>query len=156
MFDDGDPYLARVRHLCLAFPEAEEKESHGRPTFRAAKVFTVYGGGTKGSARERTRYDQSLLLLPDAGERIALEQDPRSFVPAYYGPAGWIGWNLAHDGTTANEVDWAEVFELVDASYRALAPPRLLRELELAALSPSAFAAGPDGSDGPDGPETFS
>ncbi|UFU06382.1 MmcQ/YjbR family DNA-binding protein [Ruania halotolerans] len=83
MFDDDDPYLDRVRQLCLAFPEAEEKVSHGRPTFRAAKVFTVYGGGTKGSAAERIRYDHSILVLPDDAERLALEQDPRSYTPAY-------------------------------------------------------------------------
>ncbi|SEE72477.1 MmcQ/YjbR family DNA-binding protein [Ruania alba] len=139
MFDDGDPYLARVRHLCLAFPQAQEKESHGRPTFRATKVFTVYGGGTKGNARERIMYDHSLLLLPDDAERLALEQDPRSFVPAYYGPAGWIGWDLAHDGTAAEEVDWPEVFELVEASYRALATPTLRRLLDESDLTPEAF-----------------
>src|SRR5690625_5533379 len=68
MFDDGDPYLARVRQVALAFPQAQETVSHGRPTFRSQKVFAVYGGGTKGPAATRIRYEHSLLLLPDAAE----------------------------------------------------------------------------------------
>ena len=39
MFDDADPILARVRKIALAFPEATEKISHGRPTFSAPKMF---------------------------------------------------------------------------------------------------------------------
>lgn len=140
MFDDGDPYLARVRQVALAFPEAREQVSHGRPTFRSQKVFGVYGGGTKGPAATRTQYDQGLLLLPDAAERPALEADPRAFVPAYYGPSGWIGWDLAHGGTAPEDVDWAEVFELLDASYRRLSTAAQVRQLDDAGLAPADFA----------------
>lgn len=140
MFDDGDPYLARVRQVALAFPDAVEKVAHGRPTFRSRKVFLVYGGGTKGPAGTRVRYDHGLLLLPDPAEKPALEQDPRAFVPAYYGPYGWIGWDLAHGGSDPEQVDWAEVFELVDASYRALSSADQVRRLREANLAPSDFA----------------
>ena len=139
MFDDGDPYLARVRQVCLAFPDATEKVAHGRPTFRSQKVFVVYGGGTKGSASTRQQYDHSLLLLPDAGERPALEEDPHYFLPAYYGPYGWIGWNLTCDGAAPDEVDWGEVFELVHASYRGLSSPDQVRRLDERDLTPSDF-----------------
>ena len=47
-------------------------------------------------------------------------QDPRFFVPAYLGPKGWLGMDL-DDGS-----DWAEVAELLDASWRRAAPKRLL------------------------------
>ncbi len=139
MFDDDDPYLARARRVALAFPDATEKVAHGRPTFRSQKVFVVYGGGTKGPARNRVRYDHALLLLPDPAEQPALAEDPRSFVPAYYGPYGWIGWNLAHDGTAPDQVDWAEVFELVDSSYRALSSADQVRRLDETGLTPSDF-----------------
>ena len=145
MFDDGDPYLVRIRQVALAFPDATEKVAHGRPTFRSQKVFVVYGGGTKGPARTRQRYDHSLLLLPDAGEKPALEEDPHYFLPAYYGPYGWIGWNLAAGATAPEQVDWAEVFELVDASYRALSSPDQVRRLDASELTPSAFAQRPPG-----------
>ncbi len=140
MFDDGDPYLARVRRVALAFPDAIEKVAHGRPTFRSQKVFAVYGGGTKGPASTRVQYHHGLLLFPDPAEKPALEQDPRSFLPAYYGPSGWLGWDLACGGTTPEGVDWAEVFELLDASYRAMSSASQVQRLDEAGLTPADFA----------------
>lgn len=139
MFDDGDRYLARVRQVALAFPDASEKVAHGRPTFRSQKVFVVYGGGTKGPASTRQQYDHALLLFPDAGEKPALEEDPHYFLPAYYGPYGWIGWNLAWNAAGPEEVDWGEVFELVDASYRALSSRDQVHRLDERDLTPSDF-----------------
>jgi hypothetical protein len=34
MYSDDDPLLLRLRRVSLAFPEATEKETFGRPTFR--------------------------------------------------------------------------------------------------------------------------
>lgn len=34
MYSDDDPYLADLRELCLAFPEAVEVEAWGWPSFR--------------------------------------------------------------------------------------------------------------------------
>jgi hypothetical protein len=132
MFDEADPYLARLRAVCARFPGATEAVSHGRPTFRTAKIFVTYGGGTKGASGTRERYDHSIIVLPDAAERPALEQDGHYYLPAYYGPYGWIGWDLAHDGATPEQVDWDEVFELVDASYRQVSPARLVAEWDAA------------------------
>ncbi|WP_448221541.1 MmcQ/YjbR family DNA-binding protein [Gordonia iterans] len=120
MFEDDDPVLARLRALALALPEATEKVSHGRPNFRCGKVFAVYGGGEKGS---RARRDHALLFIPDPGEKAALEQDERFFVPAYYGPYGWLALDLSLDG------DWDEVAELLDASFRQVAPKRAIAQL---------------------------
>ncbi|MFC7406892.1 MmcQ/YjbR family DNA-binding protein [Georgenia alba] len=130
MFDDDDPYLARLRTVALAFPEAEEFVSHGRPNFRAGKVFAVYGSGTKGPAATRVMYDHGLVLLPDEDDRRALAEDPRTFVPAYYGPSGWIGLDLASGGTAAEDVDWQEIAELLDSSYRQIAGPRRVARLD--------------------------
>ena len=41
MYDEHDPLLARVRALCLALPDAEERVSHGRPAWRVAKQFAA-------------------------------------------------------------------------------------------------------------------
>ncbi len=127
MFDDADPLLRRVRELCLAFPEADERVSHGRPTFRVAKQFAVYGGGQK-SADGHLRHDHALLFIADPAEVMALDQDDRFFVPAYYGPAGWRATDLDRE-----DVDWAEVAELVDASYRMVANKRQLTALDAGA-----------------------
>lgn len=125
MFDDADPILARVREIALAFPEASEKISHGRPTFSAPKMFAVYGGSRKNPSGPMTRYAHALLIKVDDSERQALQQDPRFFFPAYLGPFGWLG--LDFDAAT---IDWAEVAELMDASFRLQAPARLVRLLD--------------------------
>ncbi len=116
--------LAELRRIALALPEAVEKISHGRPTFSAPKMFAVYGGSSKASG-EMVRYPYSVLLKIDESERRALEQDPRFFFPMYLGPFGWLGLNFE-----AAQVNWDEVGELVDASYRLQAPRRLIRELD--------------------------
>ncbi|WP_153503314.1 MmcQ/YjbR family DNA-binding protein [Cumulibacter manganitolerans] len=123
-FTDDDPYLARLREVCLALPEATEKTSHGHPVFHTKKVFAVFGGVVKGD-HASDRYAQSVLFLPDQLEHEALLQDERFFVPGYYGPAGWLGL----DFRTA-EPDWDEVGELVESSYRNTASTRLVRALD--------------------------
>jgi hypothetical protein len=128
MFRDDDFGLAEVRRICLALPEATEKIGHGRPHFRTTTGFAVYGGGTRGA--DRIRYDNSVLVKPFAGHRDTLLRDPRFFDPAYVGPSGWVGLDLL-----AAEVDWDEVSDLVEESYRETAPARLVRELEDRAVS---------------------
>lgn len=123
MFDDSDPWLGRVREICLALPGAAEKVSHGRPCFFTKKIFASYGAVEKGD-HHSGRFDQSVLILPDPDEAAALLEDSRFFVPAYWGPSGWIGLDL-----TAADVDWDEVAELVDASFRLTAPAKLVAQL---------------------------
>jgi hypothetical protein len=123
-FDPNDPLLRRVREICLALPGADEKVSHGRPNFFTRKVFAVYGATVKGDHWATAR-DRSVQVLPDADERVALEQDDRFFVPAYTGPSGWLGLDL-----TIGQVDWDEVAELLEASYRNTALKSLVAELD--------------------------
>ncbi|ALJ21679.1 MmcQ/YjbR family DNA-binding protein [Microbacterium sp. No. 7] len=122
MFDDDDPVLARVRELALAFPEADEKVSHGRPAFFTQKVFCYYGGSQRVDG-VWIAHDRAIMVRPDPDDEPALRQQPRFWVPAYLGPAGWLGLDL--DAGT----DWSEIAELIDASYRLTAPARLVRLL---------------------------
>jgi len=128
MFDERDPYLARVREICLAFPGADEKISHGRPNFFTRKVFATFGGSLKGDHFSPLARN-SLLFLPDASEREALLEREPFFVPAYFGPSGWLGLSF-HVVGAVDQVDWDEVGELVDSSYRLTAPARLVKELD--------------------------
>jgi predicted DNA-binding protein (MmcQ/YjbR family) len=123
MFDDDDPYLGRVRELALELPGAGMKVSHGHPAFFTKKVFAYYGGSLRAEGGW-VQHAQSLVVLPDPGDRAALLEDHRSYVPAYLGPSGWIGIDL--DDST----DWTEVAELLDASYRLTAPAKLIAELD--------------------------
>lgn len=117
MFRDDDPYLAQVRELALALPEAVEAVAWGRPTFRAGKMFAIYSG----SLAPRL----SLEFKPDPAEREALVQDPRFFTPPYSGAHGWLALDLL-----AAEPDLAEVAELLESSYRLGALKRMLKALD--------------------------
>ncbi|GAA2600647.1 MmcQ/YjbR family DNA-binding protein [Winogradskya consettensis] len=123
MFDEADPILARVRELALAFPDAAEKVSHGRPAFFTTKVFAYYGGSIKVDGVYQ-QHDQSIMVLTEPDERKVLVAQGRCYVPAYLGPSGWVGVDLGA-GT-----DWAEIGELLDASYRLTAGVRRVRLLD--------------------------
>lgn len=116
MYAEDDPLLLALRPVALGFPEAVEKETWGRPTFRAGKIFALYG--------ITQEHPHALVFKPEAAERDALLQDPRVLVPPYYGPGGWLALDLA-----AAEPDWDEVRELLEDSYRQIALRRMLAAL---------------------------
>ena len=123
MFDEADPLLGRVRALALAFPDAAEKISHGHPAFFTTKIFAYYGGSVKVDGVYR-QHDRSVIVLVGPDERAALLEEERCYVPAYLGASGWVGVDLAED------TDWAEINELLDASYRRTAGPRRVAVLD--------------------------
>lgn len=126
MFGDHDAGLAELRAIALAFPQAAEKVSWGRPVFCAPKMFAVYGGSAKtATAGAHRQYPHCVLVKVDESDRPALEQDSRFFFPAYLGPFGWLGLDF-----DAAPVDWTEVTELVDASYRRVASKKTIRQLD--------------------------
>lgn len=123
MFDDDDPLLERVRSIALALPGAREKISHGRPAFHTVKVHCYFGGARKVDGQWEQHPHAVMLHLPPS-ETAALREDPRSFEPAYLGPSGWIGLDL--DARTGA----AELAELIEESYRTVAPRRLIAQLD--------------------------
>ena len=123
MFEDDDPVLARVRAMALALPGADEKVSHGRPAFFTKKVFAYYGASVRVDG-EWVQHPHAIVVLPDPEDHQALADDERCFVPAYLGAYGWLGVDLDE------QADWAEVAELLDASFRLTAPKRFVAELD--------------------------
>ena len=111
--------LDRVRRLCLAFPEAEERPfgGHTAPAFRVRdKIFLM------------TSEDGTSLTLkaPEGVQAILVASDPqRFFVPKYVGPKGWVGIRLRDSG----ETDWDELAELITESYCLTAPKRLAAQV---------------------------
>jgi predicted DNA-binding protein (MmcQ/YjbR family) len=85
--------------------------------------FCWYGGSQRVDG-EWVAHDRALLVRPDPADEPALRQDLRFFVPAYLGASGWLGIDIADDA------DWTELAELIDASYRVTAPAKLVRRLD--------------------------
>lgn len=118
MYRDDDPFLTELRQICLALPECAEVEAWGRPTFRAGKkMFAVFEGNKQ--------HPYAVVFKPEAEERPALLEDARFYIPAYFGPGGWLSLDF-----TAAPVEWAEVAELMETSYRQVALQRMLRALD--------------------------
>jgi predicted DNA-binding protein (MmcQ/YjbR family) len=118
MYADDDPYLGDLRGVCLTFPESAEVEAWGRPTFRAGKrMFAVFTGT---DARP-----WGMVFKPDPDERPALVADERFYVPPYFGPSGWLALDF-----DAAPVDWEEVAELAELSYRQVALRRMVKALD--------------------------
>ncbi len=103
----------RLRAICLALPEAEEKEAWGDPTFRVRdKIFAME---KRGDGRVSV-----WCKAPPGSQTILVGADPEQFfVPPYVGHKGWVGVRLD------NQPDWDEVAEVVRRSYRLIAPKRL-------------------------------
>ena len=111
--------LGRLRRICLALPEAVEIETWGHPTFRVRnKIFVGCGAGEDG------RPQMSCKAPPGEQQALVASNPERFFVPAYVGSKGWVGVYLE------GAVDWVEVTELVEESYRLTAPKRLVALLE--------------------------
>ena len=112
--------LERVRKICLGFAETTAKEAWGAPTFRVRKkMFAMFVNNHHDDGRVAL-----WLNAADGVQEMLVDADPeRFFVPPYQGPFGWIGVRLDVD------VDWSEVTELVEDSYRMSAPKKLLAML---------------------------
>jgi hypothetical protein len=113
--------LARLREICLAFPETAERESFGDPNW------TVNGKGFGAQKGNDNGARPSLWFKPAPGEQpllVASDAD-RFFIPPYVGGKGWLAMYLDDEA-----LDWSEVAELVEDSYRQMAPKRALKVLD--------------------------
>jgi predicted DNA-binding protein (MmcQ/YjbR family) len=103
--------LDRLRKICLALPEAEEKLGFGHPVFYIRKKCFAAFEPAGGRPAIAVRIDPL-----DAG---IFAGDAR-FFPTPYGRGKWI--SLWADG----KVDWKLVAKLVEQSYRIVAPKRVI------------------------------
>lgn len=109
----SDQPIDRLRGICLALPEAAEKEAWGDPTFRVRdKIFAME---KRGDGRISV-----WCKAPPGSQEVLVGADPDLFfVPPYVGHKGWVGMRLDRDP------DWDEVATVVKRSYRLIAPKRL-------------------------------
>jgi hypothetical protein len=124
----ADVAYEHVRQICLGFPAAEEKLSHGAPSFHVrGKMFLNFvddhhGDGNVAVWCKSTLDEQRRLVASDPG---------RFYVPPYVGVKGWLGVRVdeAH-------ADWIELAILVEEGWRSVAPPKVLRGEGLAPPKP--------------------
>jgi hypothetical protein len=105
---DGDA----ARRLALSFPEAEERETWGHPTFRVRdRMFMALAADGRSASVKAMREAQAALV----------GSEPETFsIPAYVGVHGWVGVAL-------ERVDSDEMAELVEDAWRMTAPKRVVR-----------------------------
>ena len=129
---DSDPewLVDRVRQLALAQPEADEVLSHGMPCFGilGGKKFAYvsldhHGDGKTALLVKISGADEQAMLI----DQDALEGGlGRYYRPAYFGD-NWIAIRL-----DLGDTDWEAIGGWLARSWRAVAPKKLTRLLDIA------------------------
>ena len=117
---DRERTLERLREICLGFPEASERLSHGAPTFfvREKKAFLMVLTNHHGDGRF------AVWCAAPAGLQVTLvEADPEKFfVPPYVGHRGWLGVRLDRG------LEWDEIAGIAEDAYAEVAPAKLVEQ----------------------------
>jgi hypothetical protein len=105
--------LERVRRICLALPETNERDSHGSPTFfiRDKRSFVSYMDH---------HHDDGRLALwcassSDVQQMLATSRPEQFFTPPYVAHLGWIGVRLDRD------LGWDEIEGVIRSAYELVA-----------------------------------
>ncbi|MGH3413271.1 MAG: MmcQ/YjbR family DNA-binding protein [Marmoricola sp.] len=118
---DPDHVAERIRKICTALPGVSERASHGSPAFFVDRQFVMLWP----DGHHDHDFPHLWCAAPPGTQEMLVGSDPdRFFRPPYVGGRGWVGVRL--DGV----VDWGEVAELCQEAWRAIAPKRLVAQLE--------------------------
>lgn len=113
MKKDSAKHLQRVRRIAMSMPGAEEKLSHGAPTWFAKKVFASFV--------DNHHNDGHLAIwIPAApGEQeLMIQAAPKTYYrPPYVGVKGWVGIELAQIGDD-------ELAEHIRAAWKIVTAPK--------------------------------
>jgi len=118
----------QVDALARQLPEVGRKTSHGSPGWSV--------GGEKGKLfaiiADHHHGEEAVGLLvkasgPDEMTGLIEAQPDIHYWPKYYGASGWLGVKL-----NRRDVDWEQVREWLERSWRACAPPRLTKLMRAA------------------------
>jgi hypothetical protein len=113
----------RVRAICLALPEVNERASHGAPTFwvRDKRSFLMLWA----AGHHHHDFPHLWCAAPPGEQAAAIAAEPdRFFRPPYVGGRGWLGVRL--DG----QVSWDQIAEVGQDAYRAIAPAALIARID--------------------------
>ena len=114
--DHAQSVLNRLTVLCETLPETTTTRQFGNPVWKAGKKTFVCVH----------RYDGRLCIQAWVGgeQQAFLTDDPRYRIPAYVGHNGWIDLDIE------DRINWEEVEQLVENSYRHFALKRMLKKLD--------------------------
>jgi hypothetical protein len=101
--------LQRLREICLAFPDATERLSHGAPTFfvREKRAFLMVMDNHHGDGRFAI-----WCAAPEGMQQLLVDTNPdKFFVPPYVGHRGWLGVRLDRG------LDWNELAGIAEDAY---------------------------------------
>jgi hypothetical protein len=115
--------LAKLREICLAFPETSERLSHGAPTFfvREKRSFLMVLTNHHGDGRFAI-----WCAAPDGMQKMLVEADAeRFFVPPYVGHRGWLGVRLDRG------IHWDELTGIAEDAYADVAPAKLVEAAQI-------------------------
>ena len=112
----------RVTEICLTYPDASVEEGGEHRIYRVrARTFAYFLHDHHGDG------ETAVSIKIEPGMNLSLiESDPaRFYFPSYVGPRGWVSLRLI-----GRDVDWEEVEDLIEMSYRLVAPVTLVRQLD--------------------------
>jgi predicted DNA-binding protein (MmcQ/YjbR family) len=118
----ADSHRGKLWKICLALPESQCRLRADHADFRVrGKVFAYFLNSHHGDGIV------SVCCKTALGENVdrASREPQRFYLPAYIGSRGWVGLRLDRDA-----VDWREVGNLVEQSYRLAAPKTLVKILD--------------------------
>ena len=98
-------------------PEAEEKLSHGEPTFFVRKkVFAMFDNN-----HHNDGHIAVWVPTPPGIQTMLIESSPKKFFkPPYVGIRGWVGIEL-------DQIGDEELASHIEEAWRLIAPPKLLK-----------------------------
>ena len=118
----------QVDALARRLPEVGRKTSHGSPGWSVGgekgKLFAIIADHHHGEEVV------GLLVKASGADEMTglIEAQPEIYYwPKYYGAGGWLGIKL-----NRRDVDWGQVSEWLERSWRACAPPRLTKLMRAA------------------------
>lgn len=128
----AEAVVKRLRELCMTFPEANERVSHGEPTWFAGKgkVFAMLDYNHHGA-----KHVSVWLPQPLGAQELLIAADPEQFFrPPYVGASGWVGVVIDR------KPDWTMIARLVRDAYLHVATKKLIAQLQARSASSHAIA----------------
>ena len=113
--------LQKLRKTISAWPETDERISHGAPTWWGGKkTFATFHPNHHGDGRIAVWIKSTF----ETQEALVEAEPELFFVPPYVGPSGWLGVRLDR------KIEWGMVEALLEDGYRMVAPKRALKALD--------------------------